>query len=63
MTICRELPAHAGTMELVLEPVFQPKAHALSEDTRRLGCLCTACRIVSAHGTEDLLADMRLLKT
>ena len=51
-----ELSRHEGHIELLLVPSFQPKLHAMGEDRRMLGCLCKACRIVSAHDTEDLLA-------
>jgi len=40
VTVRQELPTHAGYIELVTAPVFQPKAHGLGEDTRMLGCLC-----------------------
>jgi glycosyltransferase involved in cell wall biosynthesis len=51
-----ELLHQESYIELLLIPAFQPKTHAMGEDMRMLGCLCRACRIVSAHDTEDLLA-------
>jgi glycosyltransferase involved in cell wall biosynthesis len=51
-----ELSHQESAIELLLIPAFQPRAHAMGEDMRMLGCLCRACRIVSAHATEDLLA-------
>jgi hypothetical protein len=51
-----ELSRQEGYIELWLVPAFQPRAHAMGEDMRMLSCLCSACRIVSAHDTTDLLA-------
>jgi hypothetical protein len=51
-----ELSRQESSLELLVVPAFQPGAHGMGEDMRMLGCLCQACRIISAHGTQDLLA-------
>jgi hypothetical protein len=54
-TIIHALPQHSGYVELHIDPVFQPKALGLNDDERGLGCVCQACRIVSAETVVDLL--------
>jgi glycosyltransferase involved in cell wall biosynthesis len=49
------LPNSSGYVECVIEPTFQPKTLGLNDDERILGCLCQACRIISAAATHDLL--------
>jgi glycosyltransferase involved in cell wall biosynthesis len=55
IAIQRLLPSEKGFIELLFEPVFQPKAYGFGEDTRQLGSICEACRIVSSEENFDLL--------
>jgi len=56
VTIRRLLPGEGGFVELTVDPVFQPQTYGMGEDSRLLGCLCQACRVVSPSGAVDLLA-------
>lgn len=49
LTIQCELSSKGGFIELSMDPLFQPKALGVAEDTRLLGCLCQGCRIVSSR--------------
>jgi len=44
------LPDRPGEVSLVVSPGFQPAECGLGSDTRRLGLLCRACRVVSPDG-------------
>ena len=55
VTIVHALPQGSGYIELLIDPVFQPKALGLNDDERGLACVCQACRIVSASEIVNLL--------
>ena len=55
LIVRRMLPCDSGFVELLIDPVFQPKAYNMGEDTRMLGCVARACRVVSPGGIINLL--------
>jgi glycosyltransferase involved in cell wall biosynthesis/2-polyprenyl-3-methyl-5-hydroxy-6-metoxy-1,4-benzoquinol methylase len=54
LTIQRDLSQQGGFIELVIDNPFQPKAFGMGDDTRFIGPMCQACRIVSEDGIVDL---------
>lgn len=50
LTIPLDLSQEAGFIELLADRLFQPKALGIGADTRFLGPMCQACRIMSPDG-------------
>jgi glycosyltransferase involved in cell wall biosynthesis len=51
------IPRDKGFVEILIDPSFMPREFGIGDDQRRLGCICTACRLVSAGVPTDLLVD------
>ncbi len=57
--IRREVPAEGDFFEILVDPVFVPKALGINEDERALGVVCEACRLTGSRRTVDLLPSAR----
>jgi glycosyltransferase involved in cell wall biosynthesis/2-polyprenyl-3-methyl-5-hydroxy-6-metoxy-1,4-benzoquinol methylase len=55
--ISYSLAAQSGFIEILLDPLFQPKKHGMGEDERLLSCVCQSCRIVSPRGIFELFGQ------
>ena len=51
LTLDRLLPAEGGLVEIDVQPVFQPAACGIGQDTRWISCRLGSARIISPDGT------------
>jgi glycosyltransferase involved in cell wall biosynthesis/2-polyprenyl-3-methyl-5-hydroxy-6-metoxy-1,4-benzoquinol methylase len=54
-TLQRALPLESGFVEIVCDPVFQPKACGMGEDERGVSCMFHSARVVSSDGSVSIL--------